>query len=293
MRIALICNPVSGRGRSRRLESRLVRALEHEGHNVMFHCTRGPGDATDWTRDNGDAADRIVVLGGDGTLNEVLNGLEDPSKIPLSQLATGTANLLAHDLGLPGTPEAFARMVGDGIVLRLDMGLIGERRFLLVVSAGFDAMVVREIARTRTTTLGYLGYSAPILRALRGYAPPRITVEVDDGPAVEGQLVIVSNTRNYGGLFTMADRASCDSGHLDICVLSNGSIWGLVRAGVAGLTGGLSGRDDVAYITGKRVRVRTDEPVPYEVDGDAVGETPLEIQLRPAHVPFVVPVGTV
>jgi diacylglycerol kinase family enzyme len=154
-------------------------------------------------------------------------------------------------------------------------------------------MVVREIARTRTATLGYWGYARPVLRALRGYVPPRITVEVDDRPAIEGQLVVVSNTRNYGGLFTMADRARCDSGHLDICVLSNGSIWGLVRAGVAGLTGGLSGRDDVAYITGSRVRVRAEEPVPYEVDGDAVGETPLEIQLRPAHVPFVVPVGTV
>jgi diacylglycerol kinase family enzyme len=132
---------------------------------------------------------------------------------------------LAHDLGLPRAPEPFARLVGTGAVRRLDMGLVGERRFLLVVSAGFDAMVVREIARTRSATLGYWGYARPIFRALKGYVPPRITIEVDDRPAVEGQLVVVSNTRNYGGLFTMADRARCDSGHLDICVLLGATTW--------------------------------------------------------------------
>ena len=87
----------------------------------------------------------------------------------------------------------------------------------------------------------------------------------------------------------MADRARCDSGHLDACVLHNGSIAGLVRAGVAGLTGGLSHRDDVTYLTGRQIRVLSDDPVPFEVDGDYAGTTPVDIELRPAAVPVVVP----
>lgn len=180
-------------------------------------------------------------------------------------------------------------MVSAGPVRRLDMGLAGERRFLMVASAGFDAMVTRRIAQSRTATLGYLGYAAPILGALREYEPPRLSVQVDDRPAVEGQLVLVSNTRNYGGLFTMADLARCDSGRLDICVLRNGSLGGLARAAAAGLTGGLSRRDDIIYLTGRRIRIDSSRPVPVEIDGDHAGQTPIDIEVRPASVPVVVP----
>ena len=289
MRLALLCNPVSGKGRGRRLAPRLTDALKGGDHRVDVYWTTGPGDAREWTRANAGEYDRILVVGGDGTLNEVLNGFEDPTRTPIAQLATGTANLLAHDLNLPRDPEGAARLLQTGTIRQIDMGQAGDRRFMLVLSAGFDAMVTQDIKQNRSSTLGYLGYTRPILRVLRDYRPPRISVHVDHQPAVEGQLVIVSNTRNYGGLFTMADRARCDSGHLDVCVLRNASLAGLVKAGVAGLTGGLSRREDVAYLTGRRIRIDAAEAVPVEIDGDHAGTTPIEVELRPATVPIVVP----
>jgi YegS/Rv2252/BmrU family lipid kinase len=289
MRLALLCNPVSGRGRGRRLAPRVRERLERRGHEVELHLTRGPGDAVEWARARERPYDRILVIGGDGTLNELINGLPDPSRTPIAQLATGTANLLAHDLALPRNAAGLARLVEQGRVRRIDMGLTGERRFILVLSAGFDAAVVREIARTRSSTLGYAGYARPALRVLRDYVPPRLRVEIDGEGPVDGEMVVVSNTRNYGGLFTLADRATCDSGHFDVCVLQNASIAGVVRAGVSGLTGGLSRRDDVEYRTGRRIRIHAAEPVPVEIDGDLAGETPVEIELFPAHVPILVP----
>ena len=288
MRIALLCNPVSGNGRARRLAPRIETILIRSGHDVEIHWTAGRGDATDWARESAGGYERVLVIGGDGTLNEMLNGLEDPGRVPIAQLPTGTANLLAHDLGWPRDPARVAQMLETGTVRRIDMGLAGERRFLLVVSAGFDAMVTRDIERNRTTTLGYRGYARPVLRALGEYRPRRLTVEVDDAPAVEGEWVIVANTRNYGGLFTMADRARVDSGHLDVGVLKKAPIGKLIGIGVAGLTGGLSRRDDVTYLTGMRVRIDADQPVPLEIDGDHAGETPVEIELHPAAVPVLV-----
>ena len=291
MRVALVVNPVSGRGRSRLLASRVADLLRAGGHPVEIYRSGGPGEIRKRARELSDATERILVVGGDGTLNELLNGLADPTRVPIAQLPNGTANILAHELSLPREPAGVARMLIEGPVRFLDMGLAGQRRFLMVASAGFDAMVTRSIALRRTATLGYLGYVAPILRTLRDYVPPRIEVRVDDGPAVEGQLVLVGNTRNYGGLFTMADLARCDSGRLDVCVLRNASLGGLVRAAVSGLTGGLSRRDDVVYVTGRRIRIESDPPVPVQIDGDHAGTTPLEIEIRPAHVPIVLPAG--
>lgn len=288
MRIALLCNPASGNGRARRLAPRVETILERDGHAVEIHWTRGHGDATDWARESAAAYERVLVVGGDGTLNEMLNGLEDPGRMPIAQLPTGTANVLSRDLNWSRNPEQVARLLETGKVRRIDMGMAGERRFLLMVSAGFDAMVTRDIRQNRSTTLGYRGYARPIMRVMVGYRPQRVSVEVDGAPPVEGEWVIVANTRNYGGLFTMADRASVDSGHLDVGVLHDASIGRIAGVGLAGLTGGLSGRDDVTYLTGRRVRIDAKEPVPIEVDGDYAGETPVEIQVIPAAVPVLV-----
>jgi len=235
------------------------------------------------------AVDRLVVVGGDGTLNEVLNGLQDLGAVPLCQLATGTANILAHELRLPRNPEALADLVERGDLRGLDVGRVGDRRFLMVVSAGFDAMVTEEIRRTRTGTLGYAGYLLPIARVLRRYRAPQLSVSVDGKEPVCGGLVVVSNTRNYGGLFTLADRAQVDSGHLDVCVLTRASLFGLLGTAAAALRGGVSRRKGVVYLTGREISVESAELVSTQVDGDYFGSTALRIGLEPDRVRFVVP----
>ena len=293
MKILLIGNPVSGGGRARRLAERLVRILEGRGHDVEVCMTREAGEGRRRAARIESAVDRLVVVGGDGTLNEILNGLPDPAAVPLCQLATGTANILAHDLRLPRRPEALAELLENGELRRLDMGLVAERRFLMLVSAGFDAMVTEEIRRTRSGTLGYARYLAPILRVLGSYRPTRITVQVDGETPVQGELVVVSNTRNYGGLFTLADRARADSGHLDVCVLSRASLPALLRTAVGGLSGGISGQKGVTYLTAREITIDAEESVAVQVDGDYFGRTPVRIGIEPACVPFISPwVGT-
>ncbi|HXV74814.1 MAG TPA: diacylglycerol kinase family protein [Candidatus Polarisedimenticolaceae bacterium] len=285
----IVCNPISGGGRGRKRGVQLEQRLRLAGREFESFVTERAGDARRRAATVEADVDRIVVIGGDGTLNEVLNGLRDPSRVPITQLATGTANLLAHDLRLPFRAEGMGRLLDDGSIRYVDMGQAGDRRFLLVVSAGFDAMVTHEAQRGRSGPSGYLSWIVPTIRTLRGYRPPNLEVKVDGGPSVRGELVIVSNVRNYGGIFTVADRASCDSGHLDVCVLKRASLPGLARAAFSGLTGGLSSSPGVVYLTGRRIELDADRPVPVELDGDPFGTTPVEIELTPRCVPVVVP----
>jgi YegS/Rv2252/BmrU family lipid kinase len=269
----------------------LERALAARGHAVELHWTTGPGDAARRARGAEAGLDRLVVAGGDGTLNEVLNGLPDPSRLPLSLLPLGTANLLARELGLPRRPRALAEIVDSGRVRRLDLGRIGSRLFLALVSCGFDAMVVHAIQRGRRGRLGYRGYLAPILRTLRDYRPPALEVTLDGSETVAASLAVVSHVRNYGGLFSVTDRARPDSGVFDVCLFPHAARRDLVRYALAGLARRMTALADVVYRRARHVRLAASEPVPIEVDGDAWGTTPAEIELEPARVPFVVPAG--
>ncbi len=149
MNVTLIANPVAGRGKAEGQIQKLVQILDRRGPHVETFLTQAAGDARRCASRIEPGPGTIVVAGGDGTLNEVLNGVADPSTTPIALLPTGTANVLAHELGIPNNPEDVAGILDQGVVRKLDMGTIGDSRFLLLVSTGFDAMVTEKIQRGR------------------------------------------------------------------------------------------------------------------------------------------------
>jgi YegS/Rv2252/BmrU family lipid kinase len=288
MKILVVLNPVAGRGRAPRRSARLVRGLEERGHAVELFETRAPGDAGKRARAREGHVDRIVVVGGDGTLNEVVNGLADPASTPLAQLALGTANLLARELRLPRRPELLADLVDEGFLRRIDLGHADGRRFLLLVSAGFDAQVT-GLLFDRERRLGYRRYLRPILKALKDYHPPNLRVRLDGEAPLHGALVVVSNVRSYGGLFEVTERARCDSGHLDVCILRRGRARDLTRYAWAAWRRHISSLSDADLRSAREIRIDAAEPVAVQVDGDYWGTTPVAISVEPAVVPIVVP----
>ena len=206
----------------------------------------------------------------------------------LAHLALGTANMLARDLKLPRDPEGVAELVESGATRRIDLGRIGERRFVGNVGVGFDALIVREIGRTRRGVLGYRSYVGPILRSLADYRPPQLEVRIDGEEPRACSWVIVSNLRNYGGLFEVSDRAGCDSGRLELCVFERARRTDLVRYFVAGMRGRLTRARGVSFHAARRVRISGDE-VPVQVDGDTWGTTAAELEIQPAAASILVP----
>jgi len=168
------------------------------------------------------------------------------------------------------------------------MGLAGGHRFLMLLSAGLDAMVTEEVRKRRGKSLGYWGYFRPVWRGLARYRVPELRVTVDERQGLRGAFVLVSNTRNYGGIFRFADRARCDSGHFDVCVFPKGTLLSLSRYYLAALLGCVSRVTDVIYVTGRRVRIESREPVAIQIDGDPFGTTPVVVDLLAGTVPIVV-----
>jgi YegS/Rv2252/BmrU family lipid kinase len=292
LRILVIANPAAGTGRAAARVARLVRALESHGHSVDVRATRARGDASRQARDAEGRVDCIIAAGGDGTLNEVLNGLADPSRTLLAPFALGTANMLARQLALPSDPERLAEVIRCAHTRRIDLGQTGKTRFLSVAGVGFDGLVTETLARSRRGTLGYRGYAAPILAALRRYAPPRITVRLDGGAPIGCAFVIVSKLANYGGIFCATPAAQPDSGVFEVCLFPTASVPDLARYAGAALWARFSRKSAFRIEKATRVEIAASEPTPVQLDGDHWGYTPLSLELTPAMVPMCVPAAS-
>ncbi|MFG0331408.1 MAG: diacylglycerol/lipid kinase family protein [Phycisphaerales bacterium] len=295
MRIAVLTNPISGRGRSAKRARSVVELAKKRGHEVVVRESGGPGQPEAIARDlSDDSWNAIVIAGGDGTVNESLNGFVDPTAVPLAPLACGTANLLARELMLPCDAAPFLDMIEAGVTRRLDLGVANGRRFLLVLSVGFDAMVIDEIHRSRNGKLGFRGYIKPVLKTLSSYRRPRITVRLGaEEEQIAGEMVVVSNVKHYAGVLSITDRALCDSGELDVCIFPKASIPKLVGYAIAARRRRVSTLKSVCYRFGTRVVIESEEPVPVEIDGEAFGMTPVEIDVLPKCVPIMVPAAQV
>lgn len=289
MRILILANPVAGRGRGVRLARRLSRLLERRGHAVELHVTTARDDARRVTRRRASRLDALVVAAGDGTLNEVLNGLPEPDRVPLLPLAVGTGNMLARELCLPTDPEVLAALIEARSMRRIDLGELEGHRFLSLVGIGFDALVAARIARTRRGRLPLRSYARPILEVAWGYRPPRLSVAVDGAPPLTGGYVLVSNLRNYGGVLEITRGARCDSGVLHVFVLERARTLDLARAALRASLRIPFPREGILESTGRTLRVGSTDPVAVQVDGDFWGTTPVTIAVRPAAVRILAP----
>jgi diacylglycerol kinase (ATP) len=288
-KILIIANPIAGRATAERKAQNLLETLKSHRIPTTLFFTQASGDARKKASEVDSHVRAVVISGGDGTINEVLNGLPHPSRIPLAVLPTGTANMLARELRLPGSPQAVARIIQAGMVKRFDMGLVEDKRFLLLVSAGFDAMVTEEVSRSRGRALGYRGYVIPIVKVLGRYRKPELEISVD-GKRATGGLVMVFKTRNYGGLFQIDALKGPDSGKFEVCVFRGGTLPEMLVYSVAMIIQKIRQLPDVTCLSGRNITIESkDAPVPVEVDGDYFGTTPVHISIKPAYVPIIVP----
>ena len=297
--ILIFGNPIAGRGQGQRIARRLATRLSADGYTVHTSLKR-PDDLKrdEVVRPNARAA---IAIGGDGTLRSVADRLArecgDAScpVPPLLVVPLGTANLMGRHLGIrwdnATMEDEVARVIRAGKTLDLDAARANGRLFLLMAGVGFDAHVVHELDRVRTGPIRYASYLLPAALAVKAYSYPPLTVSVDGKTVFRNKpgFAFVGNIAEYGTGFPILPHARADDGLLDVCVLPCGAPTDLVNLFLKAAAGEHLTEEGVVYLKGKHVKVESAEPVPVQLDGDSAGHTPLEIDLLPTRLAFIVP----
>lgn len=291
-RLLLIANPVSGGGRGRLLAPQLAAALRQHGVEAEVFLTSAAGDArARAARAGSESWHGLVAIGGDGTVNEVLNGMPDPSR-PLGMLPVGTANVLAMELGLPRGTAAAAAVLAAGHTRPLAIGRAGDRRFLLFCGVGVDGAVVQRLHDAGSATIGKRKWFGPIWHTLRHWPEFTLRVTLASGEVLDGlRSVLVTRVRNYGGVLRLPAEVSCDSGMLHVLGFRQRSRSAWLWQGLRGLCRRMRPEPGLELRTTTAVRI--DGEAPYQLDGDFGGCAPVAIDLLPAAANVLVPVARV
>ncbi len=287
----LIHNPAAGRGRGR-LQTTLAR-LRGLGSVPEVWATARRGEAEALARAAVERGyDLVVVAGGDGTVNEVVNGLIG-SGPPLALLPLGTANVLAIEIGLDLAPDALAQTILRGTSVDVCLGRIrgadgAERLFTTTAGAGADAHAVASVDLVSKKLLGTGAYYAEMARQLLVFPFPnyRITVE---GVTYDAASVVVSNGRYYAGQYVLAPDADIAEPSFQVCLFERGGRLAALRYVMAMQMDRLAEEPDYRIVTGRKVRVEGPEGDPVQADGDIVAALPVDIEIVPGALRLLIP----
>jgi len=296
LKVVIIANPISATGKSRALARAIETALLRRKFEVELFFTQAKGDALRAACAVGEDCAAVVPVGGDGTLNEVLNGV-CLREIPIAPCPAGLSNALCVELGIKPDPEQIADAIDTHNFVNVDLAqaIIGSKKniiryFVSMAAAGFDAQVAHSIARTRRSTLGLAGYALPIVRAMVSYNFDPISVEVD-GTRVSDSArhIVIGNVRYYGGPLYVATGASYNDGLLDAVVFEGKSATELIRFYMGVLAGHHLRHGNVKYYRGKAISLSSKSRVLLHIDGEAVGSAPVTFAMTGRQVKILVP----
>ena len=279
MRVEVIVNPTAGGPAVREAEA-LMDILRRQGIFVRLRGTRFRGHAQGLAAEAASQnVDRLVVAGGDGTINEVINGLAGATT-PLAIIPAGTANVLAQELAWPRRVDRIAAAVLAGKTRRVSLGAVNDRRFALMASIGLDAEVVARINPKLKRRFGKLAYAASALRQLLVRRPQLFDVEID-GRTERVAAAIAAKARHYGGAFVVAPQARLDRPVFQLVLARDPGRLAHLRYAVALGRGGLHRATGIEIREASKLRFVGPVGMPVQADGDAVGAMPATIEILP------------
>jgi len=299
----VIHNPNAGNGGNgrRRLLEEARKILASSGIEAELTETTGPGHATEIAQQAvRDQRQLVIACGGDGTLNEVVNGLAQASnghRVPLALLPGGTANILAKELDLPWDIPGAARRLVHGKVREIALGLATpleqpdrRRYFLSVAGAGPDGMIVYSVDLGLKARVGILAYWWQGAREVLRYTFPRFRVRAGDRQ-LEATLVVVGRTKNYGGPFKITDQADLFEDQFEVMALTTQSGFRYLSYLPTLWMGNLRKEENVHFWKAESLVCEPLDanPVYAQVDGESLARLPIEFSIVPRALKLLVP----
>ncbi len=268
MKIVVVLNPRSGKGRAESLRA-LVEARGHAlGHAVEIRTVAGPGDGTRFAREAlASGAQRVISIGGDGTLNAVAAGLAG-SEIPLGVVPMGSGNGYARSLGLPRDPEAALHLAITGTARHMDVCYLNDRLFLGTAGIGFDARVAWEFDQSKGR--GMWNYARLILKHVLGAKPMRTVTQANKLTREDQVLMLVfCNTREFGNGAVISPGSRPDDGLAELRIVSKPPLLPLLASFLRMYTGRIDGSRYITNIATDRAKVHQADTLAH-LDGEPV-----------------------
>ncbi len=290
MKIRLIYNPVSKKAKSAYalfLELGIKKLIDGGRNDVELVKTQAPLDATRLAREAVDLGfDMVVAVGGDGTLNEVINGVVG-SNITVGLIPFGITNVFALEVGIPRDPFDAINVLLHGKPRKIDIGKANDRYFILMVGAGLDGVAVNNFPFKLKWFLGKLSYlvTGMYYYFLR-YTPARMEIIVD-GEKYYGYQIMVNNVSLYGGKFKIAPRANIFDGYLDVCIFTRSGFFDDLRYVWSILNSSHYKWSDVLLLKAKKITIKGDSY--FHVDSEPMGKLPVDIEVVPHSIKIMLP----
>lgn len=288
--IKLIANPTAGRAGGKKLEL-AAGYLSEKGVTVDICITQKRGDALEAARSAASSSqqpDMVVACGGDGTINEVVNGLAG-SAVALGVIPLGTVNLYAMETGIPMDLKGACAVLLEGEIKRIRLGKVNGRYFLLMAGAGFDADVVYRLDLALKRKLGRIAYVLTGMGRLAGYRYDKLDIEFDSSRKVQGYSVVVGNMKFYGGRVSVTPHADFSKDQLDVCVFKGKGALNMLRYTFGVMRGKHLGFDDVEYVSAKSLKISSARKSYIQIDGDSCGSLPAELAKTEECLTVVLP----
>src|SRR5882672_5960297 len=293
----LITNPIAGGGRRVPQLDEARRIFREAGIETELQETTEPGEATFMARRAVEQSRQLaIVCGGDGTVNEAVNGLAC-SQVPLAVLPSGTANVLAKELSIPwNLPRAAKRIIGAPY-RRIALGLAtpekssGEPRyFISLAGAGPDGAIVAAVRPEIKLRAGIIAYWQEGFKQLTRYTFPRFRVTTGD-QSIDTTLVIVGRTKHYGGPFKITTEADLLRPEFELAFVTTRSAWRYISYLPLIWAGKLRGARHVRFFKASSLHCAStsSSPVLIQVDGEPAGCLPVDFRIVPDALTLAIP----
>ncbi|WP_223068829.1 diacylglycerol kinase [Paenibacillus caui] len=284
----LIYNPSSGREEMRRLLPDILHRLDLAGIETSCHATTGEGDAT---REAAEAVyrgyDIIIAAGGDGTLNEVVNGMAGKEDLPpLGIFPLGTTNDFARAMGISRKWEDYCDLVIRDVTRPIDIGKANGRYFINIAGGGSLTQLTYEVPSRLKTMIGQLAYYMKGIEKMVNLSPTELTITAEGYEPMHGEFMmfLIANSNSVGGFEKLAPEARIDDGLLDVIAIRRCNLGEFIRLVTLALRGDHFNDSHVIYFKTKRMEVTSPSPVLLNLDGELGGRLPGVFEILPSHM---------
>ncbi|MBU1078179.1 MAG: diacylglycerol kinase family lipid kinase [Spirochaetes bacterium] len=237
-----------------------------------------------------DKYDIVFAAGGDGTVNEVANGIMSSSKTVLGIIPLGTVNILSLELNIPQNPLKALDLIFEGRVNNIDIGKANDKYFVLMAGCGFDSYAIYRVNLKLKKYLGAIAYIFAGLYSAIKYKPKKININIDNHRIDDvGYFVVAENAGSYGGMFKLAPYADFNDGLLDVCVFKKYGFFEVIRYFWGIALGQHMDFPDVRYYQCRNVELFSDENVLLHTDGELIGSLPVSVTVNKERLKILVP----